>query len=162
MKKNIVFITALASLLAGAFLILGGICATLYTYQSVAAEKITTPKDATIPEAPVRGPITLKVQADTIRMHTMKTTEGKTFAEMPRMIPKLDEAGQPVLDEKGEPVMVQNEKRFGSWIPAVTLMTALQLGVLSYAFSALAIALGALFLLNGCALLAIRRALPVV
>lgn len=160
MKKNIVFITAVISLVAGASMVVAGICATIYTYQSVAAENITTPKDASIPEVSVRGPITLKVQADTIRMHTMTATEGKTFAEMPRMIPKLDEAGQPVLDEAGESVMVRNDKRFDSWIPAVTLMTALQLGVISYAFSALVIALGALFLLNGCALLSLRKALP--
>ena len=155
-KEKILFLSSILSITAGIAMVLGGIGGIVYPYTSIAAESIITPKDATIPNAPVRGPLTLKSQADVILLHTLTSTEGKRFAQMPRTLPKLDAAGNPVLDEKGAPVMAPNEKR-STWFNAVALMTALQLGMLTYAFSALSFVLGLLFLLNGYVFCALRK-----
>src|SRR3989338_10049158 len=155
-SNKLLTFSSIVSIVAGLAMVIGGIGGIIYTYQSIVAESITTTKDATIPNTPVRGPLTLKAQADVILMHTLTTTEGKRFSQMPRTIPELDEVGNPVVDEKGEPVMVPNEKR-RAWFNSVTLMTALELGMLTYAFSALSVLLGFLFLLNGYVFHALKK-----
>lgn len=137
-------------------MMIGGITGICYTYTSISRENIVTPNDASIPGTPVGGPLTAKSQADIIRTHTLTRTGGLTFAKMPRTIPKLDEAGAPVLDEKGEVVMVPNTPR-ETWFQALTLITALNLGILTYAFSLLSIVLGSLFVLIGYVFLSLRK-----
>lgn len=140
MKKILKF-SAFLAMLAGVILIAGGIWAIVFTYDNVSQEKIVTPDDASIPGAPLRGPLTLKAQADIIREHTLKTTGGKTYAEMPRQIPKLDEAGNSIINKEGKPVMTDNNAR-NLWITATTLTTALNLGIITYALSAFIILFG--------------------
>src|SRR3990167_8242532 len=118
MKKLLVTSSMLA-ILAGIVLVAGGSWGIYFTYKNVANEKIVTPQDSAIPGKPVRGPLTLKAQADIIRVHTLRNTGDKTFSEMSRTIPKLDESGQPVLDESGEQVMVPNTAR-DLWVTATT------------------------------------------
>lgn len=156
MNKKL-FVAAVIFIAAGICMMVGGIGGITYTYKSISAENITTTPDATIPSTQVRGPFTIKSQADIIRVHTLTRTEGQTFAQMPRTIPKLDEAKNPVLDEKGEPVMVPNELRAGAWMPALTLMTSLHLAFVTYAFSLLSLVLGFLFVLNGYVFLCLRK-----
>lgn len=146
--KKILKISSVAAVLAGAILAIGGVWGIYFTYQNTAREKIVTPADAAIPEQPVRGPFTLKAQADAIRKHTLELTGGKTYAEMPRQIPKADENGRPVLDKDGNQVMVTNTAR-DIWITATTLTTALNLGILAYAFSGLIVMLGCVFIWIG-------------
>ena len=134
----------------GIILIFGGIFGILFIYKNIAQEKIVTPADSSIPGKPVRGPFTLKAQADIIREHTLKITGGKTFAEMPRQIEKLDQNNQPVLDADGKPVMIENTAR-DIWITATTLTTALNLGILSYAFCVLILAFGVIIIWIGIA-----------
>src|SRR3989344_4540722 len=131
--KKMLFVSSVLAIVAGIALVGGGIWGICFTYKNVAQEKIITPDDASIPKAPVLGPLTLKAQADIIRAHTLETTDGKVYAEMPRQIAKLDSAGNPVLDEKGQPVMVPNDAR-NMWITATTLTTAFNLGIVNYAF----------------------------
>ena len=54
---------------------------------ALAAEKIVTADDAEIPLAPVNGPAEAKAQADAIQAHVLKTTGGKTYAELDRADP---------------------------------------------------------------------------
>lgn len=122
--------TSVITIIAGIAMICGGIGGAIYISHQVAREQIITPKDASIPSEQVKGPLTLKAQADIIRHHTLTTTDGKTYAEMPQGNPELD-------------------ARRNIWITATTLTTALNLGLLSYAFSGLAIVLGILFLFMG-------------
>jgi len=124
--KTLLKVSSILSIVAGLLLVAGGIWGITFTYQNIAKENIVTPTDARIPEKPVRGPFTLKAQADIIREHALKSTGGKTFAEMPHQIPKLDENGQPVLGADGKPVMISNTAR-DIWITVTTLTTALNL-----------------------------------
>lgn len=147
MKKLLIFSSA-AAIIAGLILVVGGIWGISFIYTNVVAENIITPKDAAFPEVPVRGPLSLKVQADIIREHTLKQTEGKTFAQMPRQIPKLNEDGTSIFDAEGKPVMETNTAR-DIWITATTLITALNLGVLAYAFSGMIFLAGLISLWTG-------------
>lgn len=133
MKKTLTISSVLA-IVAGIILIVGGVWGICFTYRNIAQEHIVTPADATIPETPVRGPFTLKAQADIIRHHVLETTGGKTYAEMPR-----EDANRPL------------------WITATTLTTALNLGILTYVFSGLIILLGLISVWTGFVFRALAR-----
>ncbi len=147
MSKSIK-ISSIGLIIAGISMSLGGLAGVMFTFKQVAKENITTTKDSAIPSTPVRGPLTLKAQADVIRVHTFSRTDGKTFAEMPRQIPKLDANGAEVLGEDGKPVMVANTTR-ELWFNATALITALNLGIISYAFSGFVFFLGLIIALIG-------------
>lgn len=139
--KKLLVVSSVLAIVAGIILVASGVWGIYFTYQNIAREKIVTPKDSAIPEKSVRGPLTLKAQADIMREHTLRMTAGKTFAEMPREVPKLNEDGSPTLNAEGGAVMVPNTAR-DIWITATTLITALNLGILSYAFSGLVMLFG--------------------
>lgn len=139
--KKILLVFSFLSIIAGLALVGGGVLGIAFTYKNVAMENITTPDDSAIPGVPVRGPFTLKAQADIIRVHTLRMTEGKTFAEMPLQIPKIDENGKPILDKDDNPVMTANTAR-NVWITATTLITALNLGIIAYSFAGLVLLFG--------------------
>ncbi len=146
--KKILKLSSVLAVLTGVILIIGGIWGISFTYKNIVQEKIITPKDASIPDTLVKGPFTLKSQADIIRYHTLKITSGKTYAEMPRQVSKLDEKGSPVLDNSGNPVMVNNDGR-NLWVTATTLTTALNLGIITYVFSGLVMLLGLISIWTG-------------
>ena len=134
--KNLLRVSSALAAIAGLVLVAGGIWGICFTYGNIARENIVTPDDARIPHRQVRGPLTLKAQADVIRHHVLEMTGGKTYAEMPRQVPQIDESGKQVLDSEGKPVMVANTAR-DIWITATALTTALNLGIVTYVFSAL-------------------------
>lgn len=147
-SRTLVTWVAILSFVVGFGAILGGIGGAWYTYDQAATQDITTPDDAAIPSTPVRGPFTMWAQADIINHHQLERTDGLYYAQMDRMVPQLDESGEPVIGEDGEPVMVPNEVRM-SWINATALTTALQAGILAYALAAMAFAFGVVFVANG-------------
>lgn len=146
--KSLLKLSSFFAITAGIILILGGLWGISFTYQNIEREKIVTPEDATIPNAPVKDPFTLKSQADIIRTHALKMTGGKTYSQMPRQIESVDEDGKVILDEKGAPVMIPNKAR-DTWITVTALTTALNLGILTYAFSAFTILMGAISVWTG-------------
>lgn len=146
--KKLLNVSSVLAIVVGIVMVCAGIWGISFTYKNVVRENIKTGADASIPNALVRGPMTLKSQADVIRMHTLKSTGGKTYAEMPRQVAKLDYTGKEVLDDKGEVVMVANTLR-DMWITATTLTTALNLGILTYVFSGLIILFGFISLWTG-------------
>ena len=154
--KKLLKTSSVLVIIVGIVLIVGGIWGACLTYKNVARENIVTPDDASVPNQPVRGPWTLYSEADIIREHTLDSTGGKTFAEMPRQIPKIDENGVAVLDEEGKAVMTSNTAR-DIWITATTLMTAINLGIISYAFSGFAFLLGLILVLIGTVFCALSR-----
>ncbi len=154
--KKLLKVSSVLAIVAGVILMVGAIWGIVFTYKNIARENITTPEDAAIPSTPVRGPFTLKAQADIIRTHALKISGGKTYAEMPRQIAKVDGNGQPVLDEKGEPVMTANTAR-DLWVTATTLTTALNLGIVTYAFSAFILLFGLISIWTGVVFWALSR-----
>lgn len=146
--KKLLSISSWIVMIIGVVSVCAGAWGIWFTYQNVVREKIVTPTDALIPEQPVRGPLTLKAQTEIIREHTLKTTGGKTFAEMPRQIEKIS--------EDGKSTMVPNAAR-DIWITATTLTTALNLAILAYAFSGLLIVFGGLFFGVGLLLFTINK-----
>lgn len=154
--KKILVVSSVLAISAGIVLLMGGVWGIWFTYKNIARECIVTPEDAAIPGKPVSGPFTLKAEADIIREHTLKSTGGKTFAEMPRQVPSLDESGQPVVGADGKPVLTSNAAR-DIWITATTLTTALHLAILAYAFSALIILFGCISVLAGAVFRALAR-----
>ncbi len=148
---------AIFAIVTGLGAVLGGIGGATYTYQQAAAQDITTPGDARIAEAPVRGPLTMWAQSDIITHHQLDSTEGLYYSQMERMVPAVDEQGNAVLDEAGEPVMVPNEAR-ASWVTATALTTSLGLGIMAYALSAFAIVVGLTLAGLGVVVLRLRRA----
>ena len=61
--KKLLYISSLLAISIGVVLVFGGLWAVVFTYQNVSQENIITPEDASIPNAPVRGPFTLHSQA---------------------------------------------------------------------------------------------------
>lgn len=137
-----VAVAALLAIVVGLGSVLGGLGGMVYTWQSAAVENITTPDDAVFAEAPVRGPFTLWAQADIITKHQLNRTEGLRYAEMPRQIPQLDDAGNQVIGDDGKPAFVTNTARL-SWLDATALTTVLNMGVMAYMLSLFAIVMGA-------------------
>ena len=93
---------------------------------ALAAERIVTAEDAEIPLAPVNGPAEAKAQADAIQMHVLKTTEGKTYAELPR-----------------------DDPRRATYLQAVTLRTALMESYLAFKVSDLVMGMGVIVAMLG-------------
>ncbi|MCX6757526.1 MAG: hypothetical protein NTZ44_01420 [Candidatus Nomurabacteria bacterium] len=154
--KKLLKISSILAIVAGIVLIIGGLWGISFTHKNVVEEKITTSPDSSLPNQLVSGPMTLKAQAEVIREHTLKMTGGKTYAEMPREIPKLDLAGKPVLDAKGVAVMMPNTAR-DIWVTATALTTALHLGMITYAFSGLILLFGLISVMTGIVFSALSK-----
>lgn len=60
--------------------------------EELAAQKIVTPEDASIPSVPVTNAKTARSMADIIEVHALEATGGKTYAEMERDDPLRDTA----------------------------------------------------------------------
>ncbi len=146
--KKIYKLSSYFAFIVGVILVLGGVWGIAFTHKNVTREKIVTPSDASLPNKPVSGPRTLKSQADIIREHVLKSTGGQTYAEMPRQIVKIDDSGNPVIDSNGNPVLIENTAR-NIWVTATALTTALNLGIITYAFSSFVLLLGLISLWNG-------------
>ncbi|MBI5126761.1 MAG: hypothetical protein HZA80_03295 [Candidatus Taylorbacteria bacterium] len=131
--KKILTISSFFAIIAGIILVIGGVWGIFFTYKNITQEKIVTPADATISQQPVRGPFTLKAQADIIRKHVLATTGGKTYAEMSR-----------------------EDANRNLWITATTLTTALNLGILTYVFSGLILLFGCVSIWTGVIFYALR------
>ena len=104
------------------------------------------------PLAEAKLPDALMWQREVIREHTLTSTKGLTFAEMPRMIPKLDEAGNQIIGEDGKPIMVLNTAR-DIWTQSTALQGALLQGYTAWKISELVMGLGALFVFMGLSVL---------
>jgi hypothetical protein len=72
---------------AGAYTANRGFDAKQMVRDELIAQKITTPEDASIPNARVDDPATAKAMADIIDEHALKATGGKTYSELDRTDP---------------------------------------------------------------------------
>ncbi len=111
---------------AGVYMISEGRSAKDEVRQALVAEKVATAEDAAIPNAPVNDAATAEAQADIIREHSLKTTGGKTYAELSREDPNRD-----------------------VYLKGVTLRTALNLAVMGFKVSDLVVGMGAFMIVVG-------------
>ena len=109
---------------------------TYFTVSStLAAEKITTSKDACLPERSVTGPFTAYCEAMVIAKHSTEATGGKTYAELGREDPLRQVA-----------------------MTASFLRSSLFTSVVAFGVAALVVLLGLLFVLTGVGLRMLGRA----
>jgi hypothetical protein len=93
---------------------------------TLSAERIVSAQDADIPLVPVTGPAEAKAQADAIKEHILKTTGGKTYAELP-----------------------QNDPNRATYLNSVTLRTALMESYLAFKVADLVLGVGLIVALLG-------------
>ena len=72
---------------AGSYTAYRGVEAQDLVRQELLAQRITTPEDASIPNAPVQDAATARSMADIIDAHAQKATGGKTYSELDREDP---------------------------------------------------------------------------
>jgi hypothetical protein len=119
------------------------------------AQNITTPEDASIPNARVDDVATARSMADIIDTHARESTNGLTYAEMGRfMTPDGDPAGTSNEDEAvigGDGRPVANPMRNVAF-QASALRTSLYSSVMAFEVSTLVIGVGALLVVLGFAI----------
>jgi len=109
------------------------------------AQNITTPEDASIPNARVDDTATARSMANIIDVHARESTDGLTYSEMGRfMTPDGDPAGtsdetKALLDDSGKPVA--NPLRNVAF-QAATLRTSLYTSIMAFNVADLVLGLG--------------------
>ena len=122
--------------------------------EELLAQSITTPEDATIPNARVDGASTAKAMADIIDVHARESTSGLTYAEMGRFEAKNgDPAGtsdeaEAVIGDNGQPVA--NPLRNVAF-QASALRTSLYTSVMAFNLTDLVVGLGFMIVVLGLA-----------
>src|SRR3712207_2562950 len=139
---------ALAGLVAAG----AGVYISMFVGQQLDAQQITTPEDASIPNAPVTGIATALSMADIIQHHAADSSKGLTYAQMGRFaVESGDPAGTnnadaALKDAKGKPVA--NQAR-NTQLTAASLVTSLSLSAMAIGPAYGAIALGLRFTVLG-------------
>lgn len=138
--------------LAGVVAAGAGFYINAFVTNELAAQNITTPEDASIPNAPVNSIATALSMADIIQHHAADSGKGLTYAQMGRF---AVEGGDPagtnnpdaaLKDANGKPVA--NQAR-NTQLTAASLVTSLSLSAMAIGASYGAILLGVAFTLLG-------------
>lgn len=138
----------------GAYTVFRGVDAKSQVRDELIAQNITTPEDASIPNARVDSVATAKSMADIIDYHARDSASGLTYAEMGRfMAASGDPAGtsnedEALMGEDGRPVA--NALR-NSAFQASALRTSLYTSVMAFEVSNLVLGLGVMILVLGFA-----------
>jgi hypothetical protein len=127
-------LASIGAIVLGALLILGGISTWVVVSNTLDDENITTPDDACLSGREVKGPFTAWCQARVIQKHTLEITDGLTYAELDREDPRRDTA-----------------------MNSSFLQASLFTSILAFGVSAMAIAIGILFLLIGLGIRDVSR-----
>ena len=139
-----------------------GIYIQSFVTQQLASQNVTTPEDASIPNAPVNSIPTALSMANIIQHHASVSAGGLTYAQMGRFaVEDGNPAGTNVADEalkdaNGKPVA--NSAR-NTQLTAAGLVTALSLSAMAIGASYAAIALGLAFFLLGIVIAGLGYAL---
>jgi len=139
-----------------------GIYINSFVVDQLADQNITTPDDASIPNAEVNSIATALSMADIIQEHAASSSGGLTYAEMGRFaVPDGDPAGtsnrdEALLDDAGNPV--PNRAR-DTQLTAAGLVTSLSLSAMAIGVSYGAIALGIGFAVLGVVIAGVGYAL---
>jgi hypothetical protein len=120
--------------------------------QQLAAQNITTPDDASIPNVQVNSIATALSMADIIQVHAANSSNGLSYAQMGRFAVESGDpagtnvAGEALQDANGKPV--PNGAR-NTQLTAAGLVTSLSLSAMAIGLSYGAMALGLGFTLLG-------------
>ena len=160
---KMVIAVGIAFALAGLVAAGAGVYVRTFVGQQLAAQHITTPEDASIPNAPVDGIATALSMADIIQHHAADSSNGLSYAQMGRFaLESGDPAGTNNADEAlkdattGKPVA--NQAR-NTQLTAAGLVTSLSLSAMAIGASYAAIALGVGFLALGVVITGLGYAL---
>jgi hypothetical protein len=159
---KMVIAVGIAFALAGLVAAGAGVYIRTFVGQQLTAQQITTPEDASIPNAPVTGIATALSMADIIQHHAADGANGLTYAQMGRFaVESGDPAGTNSADEalkdaNGRPVTNQIRN---TQLTAASLVTALSLSAMAIGASYGAIALGLGFTLLGIVVVGLGYAL---
>src|SRR3990170_7029891 len=138
--------------LAGVGVAGAGIYIRSFVGQQLAAQQITTPEDASIPNAPVTGIATALSMADIIQHHAADSSKGLSYAQMGRFaVESGDPAGTnsadaALKDANGKPVA--NQAR-NTQLTAAGLVTSLSLSAMAIGAAYGVMALGVGFTVLG-------------
>jgi len=159
---RVVMVIGIAIVIAGLVAAGAGIFIQSFVVQQLAAQNITTPEDASIPNAPVNSIATALSMADIIQHHAASSGGGLTYAQMGRFaVPDGNPAGtsnkdEALLDAAGNPV--PNQAR-NTQLTAAGLVTSLSLSAMAIGLAYGAIALGVGFALLGFVIIGLGYAL---
>lgn len=157
-----VIVAGIIFAIAGLSTVATGIYTRTFVGQQLADQNITTPDDASIPNARVDDIPTALSMAQIIQHHAAGFAGGMTYAEMGRFAaPSGDPAGtsnpeEAVLDAAGNPM--PNPAR-DTQLTAAGLVTSLSLSAMAMGISYAAIALGVGFTLLGVVIAGLGYAL---
>jgi hypothetical protein len=149
---RMVIAVGIAFALAGAVAAGAGIYIRSFVISELTAQNITTPEDASIPNAPVTSMATALSMADIIQHHAADSGKGLTYAQMGRFaVESGDPAGtnnpdEALKDANGKPVA--NQAR-NTQLTAASLVTSLSVSAMAIGASYGAILLGVGFFLLG-------------
>lgn len=123
---NMRTLASAGSIILGALMIIGGIATWILVSSTLAEQRIVTPDDACLAGREVSGPFTAYCQAEIIQTHTLEATGGMTYAELDREDPVREVA-----------------------MNSSFLQASLFTSILAFGVSAMAVAVGILFILIG-------------
>ena len=147
-------ILGLVFLVAGTYTTTRGFDAKDQVREELLAQNITTPEDASIPNAKVRDTDTAKSMADIIDVHARESTGDLTYSELGRfMAANGDPAGtsnenEALMGDDGNPV--PNAAR-NTAFQAASLRTSLYTSVMAFNVADLVVGLGAMIIVLGLA-----------
>src|SRR5687768_341936 len=159
---KLVIAVGIAFALAGLVAAGGGIYIRTFVGRQLAAQHITTPEDASIPNAPVNGIATALSMADIIQHHAADSSDGLSYAQMGRFAVEsgaaagTNNADEAKKDANGKPVA--NAART-TQLTAAGLVTSLSLSAMAIGAAYGAIALGIGFLVLGIVVIGLGYAL---
>jgi len=157
-----ILVIGILLVVAGLVTVGSGIYINSFVKEQLTSQNITTPDDASIPNAPVNSIATALSMADIIQHHAAESGNGLTYAQMGRFaVESGDPAGtsnpdEALKDANGSPV--PNQAR-NTQLTAAGLVTALSLSAMALGLSYGAILLGIAFALLGIAIAALGYAL---
>ena len=159
---KLVIVVGIIFAIAGLITAGTGIYIRTFVGQQLAAQNITTPEDASIPNAPVNSVATALSMANIIQHHAADRGNGLTYAQMGRFaVESGDPAGtnnadEALKDASGKPVA--NQAR-NTQLTAAGLVTSLSLSAMAIGASYGAIALGVGFIVLGIVIAGLGYAL---
>lgn len=159
---KLVMVIGIIFLVSGVVAAGAGVFVNQFVTDQLVSQSITTPADASIPNAPVVDIPTALAMADIIQHHAANYSGGLTYAEMGRFaVESGDPAGtsnaeEALLDVNGNPVA--NSAR-NTQLTAAGLVTSLSLSAMAIGLSYGAIALGLGFVVLGFVIVGLGYAL---